>query len=648
MFGASADPVILDGPLVSDGESLRLIGLIYQGLVSLKPGSTVIVPQLATSWSTSSNGLNWTFNLRSGVKFPDGTPFNAKAVCFNFNRWYNFPGPLQTDAVTYYWNTVFGGFAHPATGSPGPDKSLYKGCKAVGQSKAVIMLTRKSGGFLGALALSVFGMASPTALVKYQADAGTVTADGVFQPTGTFGTQHPIGTGPYMFKSWKIGDKLVLVKNPTYWGKPTSPNWSRSAKIDQLIFVPIPDNAARLQALQTGEIQGYDNVAPQDIATVRATQRPEDRQPAAVQRRLRRDEPVAPAVQQPARPAGASRTASTGPRSSTRSTADAARPTNQFLPPQVFGYAKKGVPDYPYNPAKAKALLQQAGLTLPVKIDFWYPTNVSRPYMPDPSRNFQAFQASLENSGFKVTPHSAPWRPDYLAGVQSGQAQVFLLGWTGDWGDPGNFLNVHFGSQTQQFGFNNPSLFALLKKADAESNLEKRTALYQQASIAVMKFLPVVPYVHSTPALAFKSNVNGFIAEPRGHSTRSGSRASDRRKGTGNQAAGGRIDASVHRPPAAARSSRSCSGSRSSSSSGSARCPGGPAQALLGERATPAAVAQIRHQLGLDKPIYDQYWAYVRTTASRATSASASRRAVRSRRRSASASRRPSSWRSRR
>ena len=69
------------------------------------------------------------------MKFQDGTPFNAKAVCFNFNRWYNFPGPLQTDAVTYYWNTVFGGFAHPAPGSPGPDKSLYKGCKAVGSEQ---------------------------------------------------------------------------------------------------------------------------------------------------------------------------------------------------------------------------------------------------------------------------------------------------------------------------------------------------------------------------------------------------------------------------------------------------------------------------------------------------------------------------------
>jgi len=269
VFGASADPVILDGPLVSDGESLRPISLIFQGLVSLKPGTTTIEPQLATSWSTSKNGLNWTFNLRQGVKFTDGTPFNAAAVCFNFNRWWNFPGPLQNPSVTYYWNTVFGGFHNPAQGSPGPDKALYKGCKAVGQNTVIIQLTRKSGGFLGSLALSVFGMASPQALVKYKADAGTVTPDGVFQPTGTFGTQHPVGTGPYMFKSWTIGNKLVLVKNPTYWGKPTDPSWSRSATIDQLIFIPIADNAARLQALQTGEIQGYDNVAPQDIATVR-------------------------------------------------------------------------------------------------------------------------------------------------------------------------------------------------------------------------------------------------------------------------------------------------------------------------------------------------------------------------------------------
>ena len=187
---------------------------------------------------------------------------------------------------------------------------------------------------------------------------------------------------------------------------------------------------------------------------------------------------------------------------------------NQFMPNQVVGYATKGVPSYPYNPDKAKQLLQAAGLTLPVPVDFWYPTSVSRPYMPDPKKNAEAFGASLEKSGFKVTFHSSPWRPDYLGSVQSGKAQVYMLGWTGDFGDPANFLNVHFGAQNDQFGFNNPSLFALLTKADQETNLEKRQALYQQASIAVMKFLPVVPYVHSSPALAFQKNVLGYKASP--------------------------------------------------------------------------------------------------------------------------------------
>ncbi len=218
VFGTASDPVVLDGPLVSDGESLRPIDQIFEGLVGLKPGTTQVVPALATSWKASKNGLDWTFTLRQGVKFQDGTPFNAAAVCFNFNRWYNFPGPLQSDAVSYYWNTVFGGFAHPVGTNPGPDKSLYQSCKATGSSTATIRLSRPSSSFIGALALTNFGIASPTALKKYQADAGTVDANGVFHPTGTFGTQHPIGTGPYMLKSWTVGDKLVLRAQPEVLG----------------------------------------------------------------------------------------------------------------------------------------------------------------------------------------------------------------------------------------------------------------------------------------------------------------------------------------------------------------------------------------------------------------------------------------------
>ncbi len=505
VFGTASDPVVLDGPLVSDGESLRPIDQIFEGLVSLKPGSTKLTPSLATKWSASNRGLAWTFTLRRGVRFQDNTQFNAAAVCANFNRWYNFPGPLQNSAVTYYWNTVFGGFAHPAAGNPGPDKSLYKSCKAKGAYSVTINLTRPSSSFIGALALSNFGIASPTALKKYQADAGTVDSNGVFHPTGTFGTQHPIGTGPYMFKSWSIGDKLVLTANPRYWGK--------KPKITQIIFKPISDNAARLQALQTGEIQGYDLVDPADIGTVQGSGNEKIlNRPAFNVGYVGINQSFKPFDNPLVRQALAYALDRT---SVVRGFyAGRGQVANQFLPPLVTGFATKGVPSYSYNPTKAKALLQQAGVKLPLSVDFWYPTSVSRPYMPDPKKNAEAFGASLENSGFKVTFHAAPWRPDYLGAVQSGKAELYLLGWTGDFGDPANFLNVHFGAVNPQFGFNNPSLFKLLQQADSETNLAKRAELYQKASIQVMTYLPMIPYVHSMPALAFQKNVLGYKPSP--------------------------------------------------------------------------------------------------------------------------------------
>jgi peptide/nickel transport system substrate-binding protein len=506
VFGAASDPVIIDGPLVSDGESLRVVDQIFQGLVGLKPGTTTVTPLLATSWSASKNGLTWTFQLRKGVKFQDNTPFNAAAVCFNFNRWYNFPGPLQNSAVTYYWNTVFGGFHHPAAGNPGPDKSLYKGCKTQGNYTVQLLLNRRSTSFLGALALTNFGIASPTALKKYKADAGTVDSNGVFHPSGTFGTQHPIGTGPYMLKTWQVGNKLEIDAFPGYWGP--------KAKLQRIIFRPIADNAARLQALQSGEIQGYDLVAPQDIATVKSNPNLKilDR-PAFNVGYVGINQMIPPMNNLKVRQAlayGLDRASVVS-----KFYAGRGQVATEFLPPTLNGYdGTSAVPKYPFDPNKAKQLLQAAGQTLPVSIDFWYPTSVSRPYMPDPQRNAEAFAASLEQSGFKVTFHSAPWRPDYLAQVQSGKAQVYLLGWTGDFGDPADFDNVHFGAFNPQFGFHNTKLFTMLTKAVEETNIAKRNKDYAAAEVYIMKFLPMVPYVHSKPALAFQKNVVGYVPSP--------------------------------------------------------------------------------------------------------------------------------------
>jgi len=187
---------------------------------------------------------------------------------------------------------------------------------------------------------------------------------------------------------------------------------------------------------------------------------------------------------------------------------------NEFQPPQLFGYSKS-VTKYPFNPTKAKALLNSSSCHVPCKVDFWYPTNVSRPYMPDPKRNFEAFAASLAQAGFNVVAHSAPWRPDYVKHVNEGTAgDLNLIGWTGDFGDPDNFLGTFFQTYSPQFGFHNNAIFKILAQAEAEKSLAKRIALYKKANNMIMKYLPAVPYAHSQPALGFDKNVKGYIPSP--------------------------------------------------------------------------------------------------------------------------------------
>jgi peptide/nickel transport system substrate-binding protein len=503
VFGSSADPVALDGALISDGESGRVIIQIYQGLVGLKPGTTTVVPMLATSWKSSPNGKSWTFKLRPGVKFTDGTAFDGAAVCANFNRWYNFTGSFQNPSATYYWQTVFGGFKTYDPKSGAPKGSLYKSCASTATT-ATINLTAPSASFLAALSLPSFSMESPTAMAKYGANQGSVDASGVFHPTGTYATDHPTGTGPFMLQSWTRGDKLVLVRNPNYWGTP--------AKLSTLIFKPIADNAARLQALQNGEIQGYDLVEPEDIPTIKADGNLKllSRPPFNVGI-VGMNQSMPPMNNLKVRQAvayGLDRASVVKAFYGGRGVV-----AKEFQPPSLFGYSNS-VKQYNFDPAKSRALLKAAGLKLPVKITFWYPTSVSRPYMPDPQKNFEAFSASLTKAGFQVVPHAAPWNPDYLGGVQDGKAQVYLYGWTGDFGDPDDFDGVFFRTPQKQWGFNNPSIFNILTKARDESNLATRTKLYQQANNMIMNFLPGVPYVHTSPALAFQKNVNGYVPSP--------------------------------------------------------------------------------------------------------------------------------------
>jgi peptide/nickel transport system substrate-binding protein len=505
VYAGASDPTYLDPALVSDGESFRVTTQIFEGLVALKPGTTTVIPALATSWSIDKSRKVWTFNLRKGVTFHDGTKFNAAAVCYNFDRWFNFTGPFQDPGATFYYQSIFSGFKN--NGSPSLGAPLFKGCRTQGPYKAMITLTKPNGPFLPSLALQSFSMQSPTALKLYNADAGTIT-NGSFRPTGTYAFAHPTGTGPFKFGGWTVKEKVVLVRNDQYWGK--------KAKLSQVVIRPIADNSARTQALQTGEINGMDLLQPQDVPTVtnnpnlKVVSRPSFN--VAYVTINQSKPPTNNLLVRKAIAYGLDRQAVVNAFYGGR-----AQVATQFQPPQLFGWSPK-VDKYPYSPDKAKALLQQAGLTLPVTLDFWYPTGVSRPYMPDPQRNFEAFSASLEKSGFKIVAHSAPWRPDYVSKVNSGDAgNINLIGWTGDYGDPDDFLGVFFRGNNPQFGFQSAPLTALLNKAAQETDMKTRIKEYQQANEMIMRdIVPGVPYANSIPALGFQKTVGGYIASPIG------------------------------------------------------------------------------------------------------------------------------------
>ncbi|MFL6012222.1 MAG: ABC transporter substrate-binding protein [Gaiellaceae bacterium] len=505
IFAGAADPTYLDPALASDGETFRVTEQMYEGLVALKPGTTKVIPKLATRWKSTNRGRTWTFWLRRGVKFHDGTPFNSAAVCTNFNRWYNWSGPFQDPSATFYYQAIYGGFKHNEVSGLQPP--LYRSCAAKGAYKAVIKLRKASGTFFPSLVIAPFAMQSPTAMRRYGADQGELR-NGTFRATGSYAFEHPTGTGPFKFKSWTIGQKVEIVRNDAYWGK--------KSRLSRVIIQPISDATARLQALQNHDINAYDLAAPQDIPTLagnsslKVVKRPAfnvayvtiHQGPGSPMNDLKVRQAVA---------YGLNRAAVV--KNFYYGTGVVA---NEFQPPSLFGYSKK-VAKYPYNPTKAKQLLNSSSCHVPCKVDFWYPTAVTRPYMPDPQRNFEAFSASLEASGFNVVAHSAPWRPTYVPKVNEGSAgDLNLIGWTGDYGDPDNFLGTFFRNFNPQFGFNNSAITGILNRALNQPNFKKRVALYQRANQIIMKYLPGVPYAHATPALGAEKRVQKLIATPVG------------------------------------------------------------------------------------------------------------------------------------
>ena len=502
VFAASADPVVLDPAFASDGETFRVARQIFEGLVGTEPGTADPAPLLAESWTQSDDGLSYTFTLKEGVTFHDGTDFNGEAVCANFDRWYNWTDLLQSENITYYYSSIFKGFAENV--DPEMGEGIYESCEAGSETEATVTLRAPFAAFVQALSLPAFSMQSPSAMEEFDADNVSGSEDDV--RFSAYATENPTGTGPFQFEAWERGQQVELVRYDDYWGE--------VAQVDNVIVRTISDGNARLQALQAGEIDGYDLVAPGDIAGL------EEDGFEIVNREafnvlylgINQSSPATPQLADPlVRQAIAHAIDKDAVIS--QSMPEGTTAATQFIPDLVAGYADD-VTEYAYDPEMAMALLAEAGAS-DLTVDFNYPTGVSRPYMPTPEDTFVAIRSQLEAVGITVNPVADQWSPDYLDKVQGGAEHgIHLLGWTGDYNDTDNFLGVFFGAQGNEWGFDNPELFSALDAARQLTTVDEQTPAYEEINRQVMDYLPGIPIAHPVPSLAFDPAVEGYQASP--------------------------------------------------------------------------------------------------------------------------------------
>jgi len=498
-FGQSGDIAALDPWNVTDGNSLQATRQIFESLVDYEPTGFKIVPKLATKWEVSADGKQWTFTLRDGVKFHDGTDFDAAAVVFNFERArfkkHEFrPTKPVADDFEYYadqWNGY-------------DDDSVITKVEAKGANTVVFTTKTPFGPFLANMAMATFAIVSPKSIKDDK--------DGFLLPN----TKGVAGTGPFKFTpgSWLKGQSITLEKNPSYWdkGKPS---------LDKVTLRFITDTASRIAELKAGTVDAINNFSPADIPAIKSD----------------------PNLQLISRPSfnvaylgvnlGAKPFDNAGVRKAvaqainrqaiaTAVYAGEAKVASQFLVPGMLGYDDSVADFYKYDEAAAKKSLADAGFPSGFSTELWY-MPVSRPYYPDPKKIAEAFASDLAKVGIKADLKTEDWTP-YRKDARENKFPLWLLGWTGDNGDPDNFLNVFFhpkvvdGKDTPMEGgaWSNPPAWDLLRKAQSETDATKRAELYKQVSKIVQNDVPRIPMFHANPPTAASKKVSGFVPHPTG------------------------------------------------------------------------------------------------------------------------------------
>ncbi|MFE9242873.1 ABC transporter substrate-binding protein [Nocardiopsis sp. NPDC006938] len=495
VFASAGDITALDPFLASDGETFRYSRQVFETLLEHESGGSEIVGGLAETWDQSEDGTVWTFHLRDGVTFHDGDELNAEAVCANFDRWFNLTGAYQSSNNSYYWQKIFGGFAENDE-TYAPPEARYESCEAEDELTAVIEVTEYSSLYPGGFSLAAFGIMSPTSIAAMEGQEITGEEGNPNLPEYTQVPGTVAGTGPFTVEEWNQDQgEITFERFDDYWGEP--------AGFENMIIRAIPDENARRQALEATDIHGYDLVAPADVAPL------QDKGFEVPTRDVfnvlylayhQENEALAELEVREALSNAVNRQ-----RIVDTILPEGGEVATQFHPDTLDGWSPD-VREIEYDPELAAEKLADAGYE-DLELEFCYPTEVTRPYMPAPKDIFDVISEDLQAAGVTVEAKSYEWA-EYINQTDSGNCPLYLLGWTGDYNDAYNFIGTWFSTPNSAWGMDDQELFDKMEEVSTNPDNDERVAGYQELNEMVMDVLPGLPISSSPPSIAFSGDVN--------------------------------------------------------------------------------------------------------------------------------------------
>jgi peptide/nickel transport system substrate-binding protein len=484
----AADSATLDPWNANDPSALIVTRQIFETLVEYEAGGLRIVPKLAESWSVSSDGLAWTFVLRRGVKFHDGTDLDAAAVVANLDRARQVAHPLRGPTGVERFRAyaaLFEGF---------DDASVIARVEAKDPLTLVVNTRTPFGPLLANLAMPTFAIVSPKSMKDDPAGWSTSASSGA------------AGTGPFVFRpgAWQSGVQIAVERNPAYWTKDQA--GATLPYVDRVVFRVVREETARIAELRAGNVDTVRDLTPAVLATVKADPNQQlTTRPAFNATFLGISATTAPLDKLEVRRAIA--TVIDKPLLAAVLYSGGGVPASQLLAPGMLGYDDSVVEFYRYDVAAAKRMLADAGLPTGFATELYYPTTW-RPQYPDPRRVAESIAADLARIGIAATVRAAELIA-YRADSRAGRLPLWVGDAIAESADPDSFFSdggAWAGDVVRE----------LLRRARYEADASKRTELYKQASKLIQQDAARIPLMHALGFVAATKKVRGLVPHPIG------------------------------------------------------------------------------------------------------------------------------------